>query len=172
MRPRLLTCFAVATLAVFTFISCQKDEDNTTQLSIHLTDSPFDATEVNVDIREVTVKMNDNEPESWTTLHTKAGVYNLLDFQNGIDTVLATGLVPTGPLKEVRFILGSNNSITIDNVNYPLTVPSGSESGLKIKIDKQLRTSVDSLLIDFDAALSIHQTGNGKYILQPVLKVK
>lgn len=172
MIPRITTAITALAVAGFMFSACKKDNKDTTHLRIHLTDSPFDATEVNVDIREVRVKMTDNDPEAWTSLNTHAGVYNLLDFQNGVDTVLADGIVPLAALKEVRFVLGTDNSITIDHVNYPLDIPSGSESGLKIKLDKQLRASFDTLLIDFDAALSIHQTGNGQYKLQPVLKIK
>ena len=153
--------------------SCDKEDNNgTTDLRIRLTDSPFDATEVNVDIREVNVNFHDDDPEGWTSLATHQGIYNLLELQNGIDTLIAQGTVPAGVLKEVRFVLGSENSITIDNVNYPLTIPSGSESGLKLKIDKRLHAELDSLLIDFDAALSIIQTGNGEYKLKPVLKIK
>jgi hypothetical protein len=68
--------------------------------------------------------------------------------------------------------LGNDNSIKIGTVVYPLTIPSGSESGLKIKVNKKLHASIDSLLIDFDAALSIMLTGNGEYKLKPVLKIK
>lgn len=105
--------------------SCDKEDNNgTTDLRIRLTDSPFDATEVNVDIREVNVNFHDDDPEGWTSLATHQGIYNLLELQNGIDTLIAQGTVPAGVLKEVRFVLGSENSITIDNVNYPLTIPS------------------------------------------------
>jgi hypothetical protein len=72
----------------------------------------------------------------------------------------------------VRFVLGNDNSIKIDSIVYPLTIPSGSESGLKIKLNKQLNATLDSLVIDFDAALSILQTGTGEYKLKPVLKIK
>lgn len=159
-----------ASLAVVCLLAaCSKDKNGTTNLRIHLTDNPYDATEVNVDIKEVNVKFKDT---SWINLETKQGVYNLLDFQNGIDTVLAEQVVPTGALQEVRFVLGDDNSITIDNVNYPLTIPGGSESGLKIKLNKQLQPDLDSLVIDFDVALSILQTGTGDYKLKPVLKIK
>ena len=89
-----------------------------------------------------------------------------------MDTLLAVGTVPTNVLHEIRFVLGSNNSIVVNGINYPLTIPSGSESGLKIKVHKQLNGTLDSLLIDFDANLSIHQTGQGNYMLKPVLKIK
>ena len=163
--------FCLAVLLVG-FVACQKDnEKGTTDLKIRLTDNPYNATEVNVDIKEVLVTMRDDST-GWVSLNTNTRVYNLLGLQNGVDTLLAIGTVPTGTLKEIRFVLGTNNSIMINNVTYPLTIPSGSESGLKIKVNKQLNTSIDSLLIDFDAALSIMQTGNGDYKLKPVLKIK
>ena len=159
-------------ISILTVISaCQKEKAATTELKIHLTDNPFNASEVNVDIREVRVNFRDDST-GWISLATNAGIYNLLGFQNGIDTVLAQGIVPLSTLKEVRFVLGSNNSIKIDTSLYPLTIPSGSESGLKIKMNKQLNATLDSLVIDFDAALSIMQTGNSEYKLKPVLKIK
>ncbi len=155
-------------------LACSKDDDKTTDLRVRLTDNPYNATEVNVDIEQVRVKFSDDDrdDEGWRNLDTRAGVYNLLDFQNGIDTLIASAVVPTQPLKEIRFVLGSDNSIRIDNVLYPLTIPSGSSSGLKIKLNKSLREGIDSVLIDFDAALSIVQEGNGNYKLKPVLKIK
>ena len=161
-----------ASLLVLVFSACEKENSSgKTNLKIHLTDNPYNATEVNVDIQQVRVKLNDDSAD-WTDLNTNAGIYNLLKLQNGIDTVLAQGLIPAGTLKEVRFILGDDNSIMIDSTLYPLTIPSGSESGLKIKLNKQLNAIVDSLIIDFDAALSILQTGTGEYKLKPVLKIK
>jgi len=150
--------------------ACKK-ENTTTDLRIHLTDNPYNASEVNVDIREVRVNFRDDST-GWVSLATHAGVYNLLGFQNGVDTLIAQATVPTNTVKEIRFVLGSDNSIKIDSTVYPLTIPSGSESGLKIKVNKRLNATLDSLIIDFDAALSIMQTGTGEYKLKPVLKIK
>ena len=55
---------------------------------------------------------------------------------------------------------------------YPLTIPSGSESGLKVKVGRNLKDGSDEFTVDFDAALSVHQTGQGSYMLKPVLKLK
>jgi hypothetical protein len=159
--------------AFFLFLACTKNNDSSsgTKLELRLTDNPFNAEEVNVDIVNVRVNYRDDST-GWIDLNTNAGVYNLLGLQNGVDTLLATGTVPANVLKEIRLVLGANNSIKVTGVVYPLTIPSGSESGLKIKLNKKLNATLDSLLIDFDAALSVHQTGNGKYMLKPVLKIK
>ncbi len=135
-----------------------------------MTDAPFDAQEVNVDVQQVLVHFSDDTSKP-VFLNTSTGVYNLLKLQNGVDTLLASGTVPGGNLRSLRLILGSRNTIKINGVVYPLTIPSGSESGLKINLNKKL-TSVDSLLVDFDAGLSVIKTGNGEYKLKPVLKLK
>lgn len=157
-------------------IACSKENKNdsgkNTTLKVRLTDNPVMADEVNVDIQQVRVKFSDDSIHGWTDLSTHAGVYDLLGLQNGVDTLLAVGVIPTNIVKEIRFVLGTSNTIKVNSVVYPLTIPSGSESGLKIKVNKQLNGTLDSLLIDFDAALSIHQLGNGNYQLKPVLKLK
>ncbi len=152
-------------------VACSKDNESSTTLKIRLTDNPVAAEEVNVDIQQVRVNLSDDST-SWIDLTTNAGVYNLLGLQNGVDTLLATGVLPTNYVKEIRFVLGNSNSIKVAGITYPLTIPSGSESGLKIKVNKQLNATLDSLLIDFDAALSVHQIGTGAYHLKPVLKIK
>ncbi len=153
-------------------VACSKNNNGDgTTLQVRLTDSPINAEEVNVDIRDVRVRFRDDSTD-WMSLDTHVGIYNLLGLQNGLDTLLAVGVIPTNILKEIRLVLGSDNTIKVNGQVYPLTIPGGAESGLKIKVNKKLNSNLDSLLIDFDAALSIHQTGNGTYMLKPVLKIK
>ena len=162
-------------LAAFIFIvtGCSKDDNaGGAMLQVRMTDAPVLADEVNVEVQLVRVRFSEDSVKGWTNLTTHAGVYNLLGLQNGVDTLLASGNIPTSQVREIRFLLGTNNSIKIAGITYPLTIPSGADSGLKIKVDKKLNGSLDSLVIDFDAALSIHQLGNGDYQLKPVLKIK
>ncbi len=152
------------------FISCQKEGGQST-LHLRLTDAPATYDEVNIDLKQVQIKMADDSV-SWRNLETRAGVYDLLKLQNGIDTLIGTGTFPQGTIKEVRLILGADNTITEGGTTYPLTIPSGSESGLKLKIHKTLDEETESLLVDFDAALSVKKEGSGDYKLRPVLKLK
>lgn len=162
--------FGILTAALFIlFSSCKKESSGYSTLNVRLTDAPADYQEVNVDLESVTVKLAD---ESWVQLEAVPGVYNLLGLQNGVDTLIATELLPKGTIKEIRLVLGSNNTIVANGVSYPLVIPSGSESGLKIKVDKKLASSIETLIIDFDAALSVHEEGTGDYKLRPVLKIK
>lgn len=167
--------------SIFGFVACSKEDsagNGTTNLRVNLTDAPLgELDSIYVDIREVRVKMGDDTTttgdEGWQTLSANAGIYDLLSYQNGRDTLIASGAVPTGYVKEIRLILGTRNSV-VDSfgVVHPLTIPSGSESGLKIKINKRLNTSLDSMLVDFDAALSVKNEGAAGYKLRPVIKLK
>lgn len=164
LKVLLFTCSSI----VFAVVACKKDS-STTALRVKLTDAPASYEEVNIDLKEVRLKF-DNDTSSWITLQTNAGIYNLLELQNGVDTLISEAVVPQGKIKEVRLVLGENNSIKASGETYPLTIPSGSESGLKIKVDKSLRASVDSLTIDFDAALSVVNEA-GWFKLRPVIRV-
>lgn len=179
MKKNNLLLLFIAFIGLVAFEACKKENQSggTTNLRVNLTDAPLNELDsIYVDIREVRVKMGDDTSNTndngWVTLATTAGIYDLLSYQNGIDTLIGTGNVPTGYVKEIRLILGNNNSV-VDSFGtvYPLTIPSGSESGLKIKINKNLRPNLDSLLIDFDAALSIKKEASG-YKLRPVIKLK
>lgn len=173
MKKTIFIIAATFAVSIGTFVSCKKTDSMST-LSVRLTDAPTALDEVNVDIREVHVKFSDDSlgNDGWVNLATNARIYNLLALQNGVDTVLATGSFPNSVVKQIRFVLGPNNTIKDNGIIYPLTIPSGGESGLKIKISKSLQATLETLVIDFDAALSIKKEGPGDYKLKPVLKIK
>jgi len=103
-----------ASVAAIVLIACSKENTSTnTELKIKLTDAPVNAYEVNVDIQQVRVNFR-NDSSGWVNLNTMAGVYDLLGLQNGIDTLLATGTIPSNSVKEIRFVLGSSNSIKVN----------------------------------------------------------
>lgn len=174
MKRNILILAAILFSASVAFISCSKDDTkDTSTLHVRLTDAPTAYEEVNVDISEVRVKFSDDSTSAgWVTLTTFPGIYRLLDLQNGVDTLLATGVFPFQTVKEIRFVLGPNNTIKDAGVVYPLTIPSGSESGLKLKINKTLNATLETIIIDFDAALSVIKEGTGDYKLRPVLRIK
>lgn len=165
MKSKIIAIFSISVLF---FIACKK-ESGSTALQVKLTDAPAAYDEVNVDIREVSIKMDDDS-SSWISLPTTAGIYNLLDYQNGVDTLIAQAIVTGKTIKEVRLVLGTENTITVGGEIFPLTIPSGSESGLKIKANKSLKEGVDYLSLDFDAALSVSEELSG-YKLRPVIKI-
>ena len=150
-------------------MSCKKDNKQV-PVQILLTDNPIAYDEVNVEITGIQVKMSE-DTTGWISLETEQGVYNLLELQNGLTDTIAKGNLPEGILKEIRFVLGSDNSVVTGGEEKQLVIPSGSESGLKVKIDKKLGETLNTFILDFDAALSIKEE-NGEYKLKPVIKIK
>lgn len=139
-----------------------------------MTDAPGDYDEVNIDIRSVQIhKEETDKEEGWLTLdNINPGVYNLLDFANGRDTLLASASLPAGNISQIRLVLGDNNSLKLkDGRVVALKTPSGQTSGVKLQIDAELKEDVTYVvLLDFDAAKSIVARGNGQYNLKPVVR--
>jgi len=160
----------IAMLAIMA--SCDKNNDNKDNpvFSVKLTDAPGAYDAVNVEI----LYMEANMGNGWVEFPVVTpGVYNLLDFTNG-NTLLLIGntSIAPGVMTELRLILGTNNSVVLNDISYELETPSGQTSGYKIKMDPQHLESggLYSLVIDFDLNGSIHQTGNEKYMLKPVIR--
>jgi hypothetical protein len=116
---------------IFVFVSCQKNVSSElspvppgkSELKIMMTDDPsiiFDS--IFLDIQRVEVKVEDSTgKEHWDTLTIRAGVYNILRFRNGLDTLLAVGYVPNGEVEKIRITLGTRNSVVLNGVVVPLT---------------------------------------------------
>jgi hypothetical protein len=161
--------FVIPLAAVLFVLSCSKETDTST-VRVMMTDAPALWDEVNIDLERVEIKFA-NDTSSWISMQTNASIYNLLDLQNGVDTLIAQGTFQADVVKEIRLVLGTDNTIMVNGQIFELTVPSGAESGLKIKIDKDLNADIETLTIDFDAALSIN-TGPQGYFLVPVIRLK
>ena len=167
MKNAFLSLLALATIGI---VSCSK-EDSSAPVQIYLTDAPAAYDEVNVHIKEIRAKMS-GDTSKWISLATKDTTVNLLDLQNGVTMLLAVDTLPASVLKEVRFILGSdNNTVVVGGVSYPLETPSAEHSGLKIKIDKKLGETMNTFVLDFVADESIKEN-NGTFKLEPVIKIK
>lgn len=165
----------ILTLAVcvslFAFNSCNSDSSSDSgsySYKVRMTDAPGPFTEVNVDIQAVEVTGGNGQT---VVLNTTAGIYNLLDFTNGVDTLIATSTLTNSRVNQIRLILGPNNTVVTNGVSYPLSTPSAEQSGLKLLVNQTLLADIDNnILIDFDANSSIVLTGNGTYKLKPVLR--
>ena len=166
-----LLFFVFISFIAVAIISCMKDDAGNADkvsMTFRLTDAPADYDKVYIEIVGLQVIINDKIID----MDVETGIYNLLDFVNGTDTVIADQEIPSGKLSQIRLILGENNSLVIDQASYELTTPSAQQSGLKLNVHNDLNQGIAyEYTIDFDAAKSIVETGNGKYILKPVLRV-
>jgi hypothetical protein len=166
--------FSIIILSVV-FSYCKKessgpspDPAKPTPYFIRMTDAPGPYTAVNIDLQSIVIT---GAGGSSVTLNTTPGIYNLLDFANGVDTLIATGSLTVGTVEQIRFILGPNNTVVSGGTTYPLKVPSGEQSGLKLQVHQVLQAGVPYyVLLDFDANRSVIETGNGSYQLKPVIR--
>ncbi len=169
-----LGTIAIIALA-FVFIQCSDDNVKlTTPVKIRLTDAPAQYDKVNIDIQAIQFHSSNDESseDGWTEMNLlNPGVYDLLQFNNGLDTLLVDQDMPSGTVSQMRLILGENNSVVINGISYDLDTPSAQTSGLKFQIHDDFIAGIEyKLWIDFDAARSIVATGNGKYKLKPVIR--
>jgi len=160
-----------AAVAVFLLAACSDDSKNA-RLEVRLTDAPGDYEEVNIDIQGVEIHSNSGDQNGgWKSLDIEAGVYNLLELTNGLDTLLGAIELPAGRVSQIRLVLGNNNTIKVDGETFNLSTPSAQQSGLKLNLQANLTEGITyRILLDFDVARSVVQTGNDTYKLKPVIR--
>lgn len=157
-------------------------EEGTARLNVHLTDAPGDYQEVNVNITGMRIRYlpdadtsasdTTDEEGEWLDLPVEPLTLDLLELQNGVDSLLASAELDPGFYNELRLILGDDNTVMVDSSLHDLKVPGGEQSGYKIKFKTELNEGDEvDVVVDFDAARSVHKAGNsGMYILKPVLR--
>jgi len=135
-----------------------------------MTDTPANFKALMIDLQGVQVADSDTVHE--VVLTANKGVYNLLNFSNGLDTLIATGDVQSGLVSEIQLILGTDNSLTVDSVVHPFSASNVVQSGLKLKIHQVFQPGNSyTLLLDFDAIQSIVVLDSINYQLNPVLRL-
>jgi hypothetical protein len=170
----------ILSLLLVTFYNCNNEssaalnQDGSAHISIKLVDGPGDYDQVFVEVVDIMIKMNDNSEgdNGWESVGATAGVYDLLTLTGGQSAVLIDDYeVLAGELSQMRLILGENNYVVKDGVEYPLKTPSAQQSGLKLKINQVLEAGfLYSFVLDFDVNKSIVDAGNSNnIILKPVI---
>lgn len=110
----------------------------------------------------------------WDTLNIRSGVYNLLDLSNGTDTLLATGLTVEGKIKKIRLTLGTQNSVVIDSVSYPLVLWNNYDRvtiSVRGEDIEEITPDDLQLWLDFDAGRSIVKVNDNRFVLKPYLRI-
>ncbi len=177
MKHNFITLFIAAALSVAGLTACNKDDGSSgfnsssskATVGVHLTDGPADYDAIFLDVEAIELK---TESDEWVALPlVRTGFYDILRFRNGADTLLGRVELPVGRVSEMRLILGDDSYLVEDGQTYDLKVPSGQSSGLKVKMDETLVAGgAYDFWLDFDAGKSVHQTGNGQYMLKPVVR--
>ncbi len=134
-------------------------------------DAPAYYKAVNIDIEKIIVKCEGSNVEHQVILN-HPGVYNLLDYSNGNDTLLGSLYLSPATITQIRIVFGQNNTFVSDSENVVLNVSPDIETGAIINTDQNMKASKSyNLWLDFDVSRSVDSIGNGKYNLKPVIRV-
>lgn len=151
-----------------------------------LTDSPFsDAKAVLVTFSEVTAH-RDPETEFTRVPFSGGATTRTCDLKKleGPQDVLGVGTLVSGHYTQVRLVV-SSATIYFDNPSSgsacaaSIPAPAGSSAPLEIpsgevKLNRQFdvpTSGTTTMVLDFDGDASIHETGNGRYMMRPVITV-
>ncbi len=170
--------FALAVvILILAAVSCKKElsgsEDipaGKSKLTVFLTDDPsliFDSVFIDIQMLEVKVEAPGGA-EFWDTLPIRTGVYNILKFRNGVDTLLTTAYIPGGEIKKLRLTLGTRNSVMKNGNSFPLLLHS---SNRQVIIDIPDIDRIDPnnfrIWIDFDGHGSVIRLRDNQFELRP-----
>lgn len=159
-------------LIIILLYSCKKENEASQEFGsyiLRLTDSPGEYEHVYIDIQDVSVNISGT---GWVDIGPQTpGIYDLLTYNNGLDTLLSNATLPSGTITQIKLILGSDNTVVINGISHNLTVPSAQQSGIKINVSTTIPANGAVVQwIDFDAGKSIIELGNNNYQLKPVLR--
>jgi hypothetical protein len=157
-------------------------------LSIMLKDSPYsDAKSLLVTFSDVSVHRSDQSDSAWTKVSFANGatarMCDLKKLQSAQD-LLGVGSLPAGHYTQVRVTV-SNVALYFDNAasgnacdttiaapagrSAPVDVPSG-----EVKLNREFDvkdSGATTMLLDFDGDQSVRDTGNGRFMMSPVISV-
>jgi len=172
---RLTVFLSFFTAAMFNF-SCSDStspENGQGQLKLTMVDAPAGYDQVNIVVTRVEVHRADTDSTSgWFIINNNTATYDLLRLRNGASAILGNNSLDAGSYTQIRLIIGTGSNIVVDGVTYPLEIPSGEQSGLKLNHAFVIESGLlYELILDFDAEHSIVLTGNGQYKLKPVIRV-
>ncbi len=153
------------------------EESGPATLSVKLVDDPGDFENLYIEVVDVMIKYDSDEEDDengWISMGIiEPGIYDILELTGGVNVPLVENEeIEPGFLKQIRLVLGEQNSIVIDGEESPLMTPSGQQSGLKVKVDQEINPNFNySFILDFVVEESIVIAGNsGNIILKPVLR--
>lgn len=163
-------------LGLFLMVACNNDNDMQPitdgygKINVYLTDAPFpidlvSQTIVTIDSVEIRKQGSDTTDASFTTILEDDFEIDLLTLSNGITEQLAAVELEAGSYDMMRMYVSESTVILEDGTEFDLKIPSGSSSGLKVKIEPALTVNsgeTTDVLLDFDVSKSFVVKGNWK----------
>lgn len=148
--------------------SCEKEgELFLGRIIVAITDDPFPI-EI---IEEASIRVfrfeahpvNSEEDNDMILLSDDTVTYNLVKLRNGVTETLVNTEIEAGKYDYFRLFVDEAYLTIIDGISYSVKVPSGSTSGIKVKIDPSVLVEeglTTELLLDIDLSKSFVLQGN------------
>ena len=157
-------------------------------LVVRMHDTPIKtADHVYVTIESVEVFRTTDGVDVHESVASVPGQYDLLELQHGVEAVLGSGQFVPGLYHSIRLLVSRDskhdmktlpadqlkNYIVVEGTPYPLLVPSGEQTGIKLGKNFTITAGVTTVLtLDFDVRKSVHSCGHHHvYRLKPRIKV-
>jgi hypothetical protein len=143
-------------------------------IKLILIDSPSTLDSVIICVSRVEVHSagTDSTEGNWTVINDSIRYFDLLLLQNGVSAVLGDTSLPAGRYTQIRLIVEDSNYVVDNGTKHQLTIPSGSQTGLKLNHSFEIEAGkLYELYLDFNVDKSINITGNGQYKLKPNIRV-
>lgn len=154
---------AIVFLSLGLLIGCNSGgNDGSGVLNIQITDAPFpfelvEKAEVTIDKIEIHISNSPTETSGFIVLSETEQTFDLLQLQGGVTATLLNTSLPEGTYGQIRLRVISGKVTLTDGKEFPLTVPSGDRTGIKIvpipAIVVQEGLTTD-LMLDFDVGRS------------------
>lgn len=151
-----------------------KDVKNTIlQVTIH--DTPFILQGKTVEALYITIKRIDiirSCDGAIITLLDKEITMDILEITANDPVVLSNVPVLPGKYEQLRLVLTRENTIVVDGEEYPIIIPSGEQTGVKLSGTFTIPPGKFFIIdLDFDAQKSVLYTNGQGYKLKPVIKI-
>jgi hypothetical protein len=173
MRASIIWSLTGLSLGLLLMSGCSNSTSpsRTGELRIYLSDAPIQFDQVNILVTRVEVHSSGSDSlGGWAVINNDTAAYDLLTLRNGANAILGDTMLPVGKYTQIRLSIGDSSNVIVDGVEYPLEITANNTIKLNHEFDIAPGT-LYLLTLDFDASRSIHQTGNGRYMLRPVIRV-
>lgn len=179
---------AVLLLGMAALYGCGGNGSDTGKLTLKLSDAPVDgATHVWIKFDAIEIKPAEGERLTYDLAGTQR--IDLLTLTNGETATLLDGIeLPAGQYNWIRLMVNTAPEdlsggpfseenfcyIVIGEDAFPLVIPSGDQSGLKLNRPFVVPAGGSAnFVLDFDLRKSVHTAESGdKYILRPTIRIE
>jgi hypothetical protein len=153
----------ISFLAIVLLTSCTKEEESTpfdnSLVNVKLVGTPTQLSSFNLEILDIQLRVLEDEtdPNAWLSLNTiNTGIHDLTNFtDNHVINLVDFKQVPSEFIYSIKLVLGDENSVVKNGVEYSLDIASEYENASVNILEKQL---LENKLYDFTIELNIDES--------------